>query len=340
MALGVPIRCVRGILLTFTLLMAASGTQAAPNDKPAAEVLFQDGVRLMRENRLDVACQKLDASHKLDSAVGTLLRLGHCYEQAGRTASAWATFQEAVSLAQLHGQAERREIAEARAAALEPKLCKLGIVIAEQAASSGLKVLRNGVVVPRALWGLALPVDPGEHSIEVRAPGYRPFRTAMKVDEPGVSRTLPVPPLEPLPTRAQRAQKPSLLPAAALQGDAHQSPAADPGRPQENWAFIVGGVGAAAIATGAVLAVVAYTRNQDSLEACLPEDPSACTPEGKRLRDGALDYAFGSTIAFVAGGALLTGGVVLYATRPSVQTEARNVELRVAPSAVTLRGAF
>jgi hypothetical protein len=41
-----------------------------------------------------------------------------------------------------------------------------------------------------------------------------------------------------------------------------------------------------------------------------------CDPPGVELRNEALDLATYSTIGFIAGGALLVGGAVLYFTAP------------------------
>jgi hypothetical protein len=333
-----PLR-VCGLLVALAWSSAAPPATALPDDKAAAEVLFQEGVRLMQANDLGAACRKLDASQKLDPAVGTLLRLGHCYEQLGRTASAWATFKEAASLAALEGQVERREMAEARAAALQPRLSTLALLIAEHDAPPGVKVLRNGVSVPRASWGVALPVDPGEQVVEVSAPGYRSFRSVLRTDQPGTARTLPIPPLERLP-RPSASKPRGSQPATLLRTSSANDVQADHSGPQRSWAFVVGGVGAAGIVAGSVLGIVAYSRNRDSLDECLPEDGSACTQEGKELRDGASNYAFGSTVAFVAGGVLLAGGIVLYATAPSPKRETARLELGMQNGSLGLRGAF
>jgi hypothetical protein len=61
------------------------------------------------------------------------------------------------------------------------------------------------------------------------------------------------------------------------------------------------------------------------------------------LRDESLDLAGASTIAFIAGGALLTGGVVLYVTAPSANRTVTRLELvrfEQTGAAATLRGAF
>ena len=60
-----------------------------------AEVLFDQGRKLMGQQRYEEAAHKLEQSESLDPGVGTLLNLADCYVHLGRTASAWATYRSA-----------------------------------------------------------------------------------------------------------------------------------------------------------------------------------------------------------------------------------------------------
>src|SRR6476620_10990144 len=101
---------IRGKILTRALLSAAllalpsvSAAQSA-SDKAAAEALFDEGVTLLKQGKLQ------EASQRIDPGIGTLLYLAETYEKLGRTASAWATFREAASQAQAEGQTDRANI--------------------------------------------------------------------------------------------------------------------------------------------------------------------------------------------------------------------------------------
>jgi hypothetical protein len=59
--------------------LSAAG-QTGASDKAAAEALFDQGVRLMKQNSFAEACPKLEESDRIDPAVGTLLYLGECYD--------------------------------------------------------------------------------------------------------------------------------------------------------------------------------------------------------------------------------------------------------------------
>src|SRR6478609_5293756 len=135
--------------------------QTSASDKAAAEALFDQGVRLMKQNSFAEACPKLEESERIDPAVGTLLYLGECYERVGKTASAWATFREAASLAGTSNQPDRARVASARAQEIEPKISRLAVELAPEVSKiPGVTVKRGTQRVEPSLYGTPLPVDP------------------------------------------------------------------------------------------------------------------------------------------------------------------------------------
>src|SRR5258706_15050741 len=107
------------VLATGFLFTAAARAEPTSSDKAAAEGLFGDARRLMADGKFAEACPKLEASQRLDPGVGALLNLGDCYEQYGRTASAWVEVREAASAARAGGSTDREAVARGRATALE-----------------------------------------------------------------------------------------------------------------------------------------------------------------------------------------------------------------------------
>src|SRR6186713_608844 len=142
-------------------LSATSAWGQTPSEKAAAEALFQEAADLMADNRFDDACPKYQASQELDPAVGTLLRLADCYDRVGKSASAWALFIEAETVARRAQQTERAEIAGTRASELKARLSTVRLDIQEPGAVEGLKISVNKADIPEPSWGTALPFDPG-----------------------------------------------------------------------------------------------------------------------------------------------------------------------------------
>ncbi len=301
------------------LLQAASA--GAQTDKAAAEALFDQGVRLMKQNSFNDACPKLEESERIDPAVGTLLYLGECYERVGKTASAWATFREASSLAANSNQADRARVASTRAQELETKLSRLSVeLMPDVARIPGVVVKRGGRRLEPSLYGTPLPVDPGEYRIEVSAPGYETWSTPIKVEAGGASASVRVPGLvkgpDVSPVQAPVEQKPASLSA----GPGATQPSAAPVKRSlttgQTLGLVVGGVGVVGLGLGSYFGVRAITKNSDAEDFC--QDDNRCTQTGMDLTDKAKQDATASNIAFAAGGALLAlGGVLFLSTGPS-----------------------
>src|SRR5690606_40388855 len=75
------LRC--GVVALGISLAPLSWAQGA-NDKAAAEALFDEGVKLLKDGKYEEACRKLETSQRVDPGIGTLIYLGECYKKAGR----------------------------------------------------------------------------------------------------------------------------------------------------------------------------------------------------------------------------------------------------------------
>lgn len=118
------------------------------------------------------ACPKFASSQKLDPGMGTKFRLAECYEKINKTASAWALFIEIGDEARGAKRLDREKIARKRADNLAPKLARMTVVVAPDLVNlAGLEVKRDGTVLEKAVWDVAMPIDPGEHFLTATAPG-------------------------------------------------------------------------------------------------------------------------------------------------------------------------
>jgi TonB family protein len=194
-------RVIRAVFALLIILAAHSRrgwTQSSSMDKAIATKLFDDAERLMIAGKAVAACPKFGESHRRDPQLGTLLHLADCYEKLGKTASAWAAFKEALEIAERRnasGLNEPRErTARDRAAALEVRLSKLTITVAEPPAP-GLEIKQDGEPVEPAVWDTALPVDPGAYVITAEAPGKKIWSEKVEVPD-GANTVVTVPPLE------------------------------------------------------------------------------------------------------------------------------------------------
>jgi len=297
--------CALGLALAAALFVgkAAEAKPTAGEDRAArraaAEVLFDEGRTLVATGRYDEACPKFAESERLDPAVGTRLNLADCLEKLGRTASAWVEFRAAAGAAREKRQWERETLARARAAALEPKLARLVVTVQGGDRAPDLEVRKDGAPLGRALWGTAVPVDPGKHVLEAKAKGKRPFRLEVEVPPGAATRVATtIPELE----------------------DADRTPPKSPGRAQKIAAVAVGGAGIVSLVAGSILGAQAMARNEASNAHCI--DGNLCDATGVSLRSEAMARGNAATGAFVAGALAATGGLVLYLTAPT-ETNAR-----------------
>lgn len=303
-------------------LLVPSVAGAQTENQAAAEALFDEARKLAKAGDYATACPKFAESQRLDAAVGTLLYLADCYEQVGKTASAWAAFREAASLAKAAGQSEREAVAQRRAASLSPRLSRITMVVPPEADHPGLLVLRNGVSVPREIWGMPMPVDPGKHEYEISAPGKKASRIEIELKPTEDARDLKLSPLEdaaaapPAPSSSSSAPAPAPTPVPA---------APEPSSPgtQRTAGLIVAGVGLLGTGLGAYLALRARTQSEDADALCRPEDRTRCKAEGARLGNDARSSANLATAAFSLGASALLGGALLYLLAPSPTTTGR-----------------
>jgi tetratricopeptide (TPR) repeat protein len=294
--------------LSMSTSERAARADASLSDKAAAQTLFDEGRKLIALDRFAEACPKLAESQKLDPGVGTQFHLADCYERLGQTASAWAVFLDAAGAAKTMGQSDRERVARDRAAALAPRLSKLTIVSPESGALPGLEIKRDGTVVGRALWGTALPVDPGSHVVEATAPGKKPWQTTAQVAVEKAVVVVTIPALEDAPAGN----------LAARQADATTGvDVAAAGKSRRRLGAIVAGAGVVGLGVGTVFALRAKSKYDESLRSCTPADKNKCDAQGVSLRDDARGAGTIATIAVGVGGAALVAGAVLFFTAPS-----------------------
>ena len=296
------------MFLAAALLLpsAEARADASAADKAAAEVLFDQAKLLLGQGKNEEACRKFEASQKLDPGIGTALFLADCYEKIGRSASAWAMFREAAAMAKAVGQSDREQIARARAGLLESKVPKLVLVTDAVASVSGLEIMRDGTAIPVEVGSAEVPVDPGKHVIEMRAPKKKPWSQTIDVpNTPDVQRVT-LPKLED-EAPAKDIKTPS--------GPTTVEPSEPPSNGRRNAGLVIGAVGIAGLGVSGVFTGIALSKNKQADAIC---NGSTCpTQEGADLGNDAKTAANVSTVAFGVGAAGLVVGTILFLTAPS-----------------------
>lgn len=302
-----------GCLACLTILCGVrpAAAEVTAGQRATAEALFQQAVELMDQKKFSEACEQFAASQELDPALGTTLYLADCYEQTGKTASAWALFQEAADVARRANQSDREQIANERAASLKVRLSKLELRVPAARRVEGLEIRINDNPVPGASWNTAMPVDPGKTRIEARAPGKKPWSVEVNVAVGPSSQVVEMGELSNAP------QSMSTDSASVL---SEKLAPHDPGATQRTIGYVVGAVGIVGLAVGGYFGYRAMDLNKQSKAQCRADDPNACTSEGAATRKDAQSAATVSTISSIGGGVLVGTGLTLVLTAPSAQS--------------------
>jgi serine/threonine-protein kinase len=309
-------------------------TEPTATDRTLAAALFKEGKALMDKGDLASACMKLEESQRLESGLGTLLNLAVCHEKEGKNATAWAEFMEARGLARQANRQSRIDLAEEHIARLEKSLSRLTIDVPSEADEPALEITCDGAAIARAAWGMAVPIDPGDHRVQAVAPNKTPFSSTINVPgESPTTLTVHIPPLvAAVPVSASTVVAP--MPVAATSSSAASAgqpspatrspvstPAPEPDRTsaQRVWAWGAIGLGGAGLVTGTALSVLALNKKSESHDRC-PHDP--CDAEAVSLGHDAARFADFATVGFGVGFAALATGVILLLTDGSGGTRA------------------
>jgi tetratricopeptide (TPR) repeat protein len=287
---------IAACLLSLSFFSATANAAEATK----ADQLFAEGRELLEKGRFAEACERFRQSEEASPAVGTLINLAYCYEQIARFRSAMDAYAEAEMLAKQAKDDKREKFARERFAAVEPKALKLIVRVAD-AASTGIEVKRNNVVVPPAQWGVPLAVDPEDFVITASAPGRAPWRGAVIGRGEGAVITVVVPTLEEARAGASTAPAPSA-------GGGSFPTALGTKR------LVALGLGGAALATlgaGTALAFSAKSRYDDSLAHC---DAEGCDGRGVSEQQGAVAQGNVATVLLALGVVCVGGGVYLWLT--------------------------
>lgn len=319
--------------LSLALALGAPGVSladvVAPEQKVAAQALFDEARALAGQGKFADACPKYAESYRLDPSMGTRFYQAECLERIGKLASAWVYYLEVAEAARTGGLRDREAYALSRAAAIRPRMPTLAITVSPGArAIEGIEVKRNGIALGEAQWGTAVPVDSGEQVVRAEAPGKQPWEARVRVTGEGQALTVEVPALDDAP----------------LSGSGGSPTSA--GHGYRIGGFVAGAAGVVGIGVGAAFGLLAMSR-RDQSNAGFCDAQSYCDSQGLELRRDAISAATVSTVAFVVGGALVAGGAALILVAPGARDPGAGsggrpagVALTIGPGSVAVVGRF
>ena len=320
------IRSAYAVAIALLLLATRAASAATPDAVVAARDAFDEGRAAMKAEDVSRACPKLEEAERLDPNVGYAVNLARCEEKRGALVKAREKWQEALDLARVR-QDERTAEVEAGLRAIDTQVPRV-IVTKAQPLEPALVVHIDDIAIDRLNLASPLPVDPGAHRIVATAPGYRGWSTTLTIARGSGETTVAIPALEV-----------GVDPLVAAEPPRVTGPPATRGTTQRTVGIVALGFGAVGLGISAGFALHAHARDADSTAECgVNGDKNACSARGVELRSSARSAAGIATGAFVAGGIVAVGGLVLWLTAP--KNSARAVGISPAPSGVSLQGRF
>lgn len=309
------------ILISAVVILWLGGNAHA--QQAEAKELFELGRELMADGKVDEACPKFAASYELDPGLGTLLNLANCHEEQGKTATAWAEWGRAYDRARAAGDDARAKLAHKHVEALEPRVPK--VIVTVTGTADGVSVWRDDVELAPAMYGVALPVDPGTTTITIKRGTDVLEERQVKVEEGKVSTVT----LDLSPHRAPAAPEPTgpaLVPpppptVAPVPGPtpAPEAPPELPRQWQKSLAGFLFGLGTHAIIQGAVFYAIADDKLETAeTRGCTGkvDDVFFCSDDALEEIDEAETFAAVVQAHWIGGGVILIAGAVLLATAP------------------------
>jgi hypothetical protein len=217
-------------------------------------------------------------------------------------------------------------------AALEPQIPFISIEVPGLSGAESLEVTQDGHVLPPALVGVAHPLNPGEHTWQVRSGSRRSAVETRRV-EPGSKLTLqlslPEPELELIAPPPRRAPAPLPVPSAPVpsapvpsapvpSAPVPSTPAAPTSAAHAGVSpWVYAGFGVAATGLGVGTGFLLHKGNiEDRIRHTCSDAGCFATPENIRRKSDADRAGIISAVGFTAGGVGLAGALALWLLAP------------------------
>ena len=308
--------------IAVTLLFVAHPALAQPRERTTAQAMFDQAREAMAKSNYAAACPKFAESQRLDSDVATLANLAACEEKLGTVASAWTHAREAINQLPAGDPlgAPLREIV----ARVEKRLPQLVIRLAP-GAPKGTRVRRDDVDLDDASLGTAIPVDPGDHTITVVAPGRKDVTRRVTVVEAKIEEVAVAPGAK-------------IVVSATLtgQGDAPaKTDASPPTRGSgQTVGYVLGGIGIVGLGVAA-FELASITSNRGKMD-CQQSDHTCATTAGA----AAANDARTARTPFYMGLAVGVLGVGIGAYFLLLSSGSADVGVHVGPRGAAVVGSF
>jgi len=338
------------LLIAGAFMLVPSTLRAQDNAtarKKAAQELYITAQKQTKAGQFELACPNLEnARALLPHHLRTSISLAECYRAWDKPANAYELYQVVRKDAVEQGEIDKVKEIDSALKVLDPQIARITISLpASVHKFAKLAILRNSVPILEEQWNAAIPVNPGKIELVVTAQDQQPWSISFELKK-GESKTVEIVPPWQLPTDKPPTVDTSPPPPRVKKLiSPMQTPPPPSSSPLRTAGFVGINVGVVGLGVGAILGGIAWSKNSASKEPGRCDANNVCAdPNDKQLRLDAISFGNGSTAAFVIGGVLLGGGIILVAASPKGKTNDRSsapqTSLFVGPSGVAVRGSW
>jgi hypothetical protein len=307
------------LVAAVALSLAAAPAPALAKEATAAEIktskgMVRDAIAEAKAGRCPEAIRILEDALAIHESAEAYYHLADCQATTGKLKAALGSLKRGQAVAEEQkDRGMRATIAEGL------KVLEAGIPMVSLELPAGVEdvaVTIDGAAVPEAELKAPIPVDPGEHTIEVRAPGRETFTRTVKAE-----------------------QEARIVVSVELKEGAMDSAAGDKRTvPLGTW--IAAGASVALLAGGVGAFIAAGSEADAGREACAK---SLTCNEGQRSTVRSLD---GAALGLWIGAGLAAGAAVtlfvLQPKKPAAGAAKKGASARVVvgPGSMSIVGAF
>ncbi len=260
-----------------------------------------------------VALEDLRRVAGVKMTAGVRFHIAHCEAGLGRDIAALEDYTAAEKLGR---EEHNKDVVDATAeaiAALRAKIPTVSIRVPSDV--TDVEIMLDGKLLPSALWATSIPLEPGTHRIDARAPGRTPYTTSLVVKDREAStlevRLVAAPPA------------PAATPASTV-----IAPPREESAPKHTAAIVATGGAVLMAGAGFGAFVVAGGKQSDAQSTCATSVTCASAKGPVQLWDG---VALGAW----AGAAVVGTVAVILWLRPSSDTR-----IVAGPSTLRFEGTF
>ena len=341
------------VVLVGTLATTASHA-TEPDPVKRARELFLQAETDEDSGRWSEALDKLRAVSQVKLTAGVRYHIALCEEHLGELSHALGDYRVAADQARVDGAKDVLRSVGRELAALDARVPRLIIHVTPRPQDTSARL--DGEPAPDLLAGAAVPVNPGVHYLEVRAPD-RPVYTQAVVLQEREFRVLEIRLAEPAPTPPPTENTP---PAPTSTSAPPASPASPPVSPPEPLhpsspqhaprtdALVAAGISLTLAGGGVAAFLVADNRRDYAVSACaakVTNVPDACDS----LKTPVRIWDFVAAGAWAAALAAGTVAVILWTkphrsagdtSAPGPRSERASLGVLVGPAALGVGGQF